>query len=200
MKKKGLILLTMTLSVGMMMVGCKSETPTDSVNAYFSSIKKSDTQEAQKLIESTIPSDALNEKVTSSSDTDKTSEESSKLDDELNESLKVYLSKMNAKVLSQKVNDDKATVEVKISAPNYSNLLLEVMKESEESSLSGKDVSAEDVEKCLEDKIKNSENETRTGTINLTKKDNKWEIKSDDEMINLLLGEADETESVMFTK
>ena len=177
MKKKGLILLTMTLSVGMMMVGCKSETPTDSVNAYFSSIKKSDTQEAQKLIESTIPSDALNEKVTSSSDTDKTSEESSKLDDELNES-----------------------VEVKISAPNYSNLLLEVMKESEESSLSGKDVSAEDVEKCLEDKIKNSENETRTGTINLTKKDNKWEIKSDDEMTNLLLGEADETESVMFTK
>ena len=54
MKKTVLALLMIMLFIPMMLTGCKSETPTDVVNTYFSSIKKSDSKEAQKLIEDTI--------------------------------------------------------------------------------------------------------------------------------------------------
>ncbi|MPN60096.1 hypothetical protein SDC9_207821 [bioreactor metagenome] len=56
------------------------------------------------------------------------------------------------------------------------------------------------MEKSLEEKVKNSKAETRTGQINLTKKDNEWNIKSDADITNLLLGEVDEKESIMFSK
>lgn len=199
MKKIGLILCTVMFSLGIM-AGCeKQESPTDVVNTYFSSIKKSSTQEAKKLVESTIPAEAISQdtgEITGASDSKTSKSEDKKLD----ESLKMYLSKIDAKVLSEKVEDDKATVKVSLKAPNYSDLLLKVMEESIASTFSGKDVSEADVEKSLEEKIKASEVETRTGEITLTKKDNSWQIKSDDAMTNLLLGEADETESVMYSK
>ena len=201
MKKTVLALLMIMLFIPMMLTGCKSETPTDVVNTYFSSIKKSDSKEAQKLIEDTISDEILNEETGTTSTQDETSETSKKEDGQkLDESLKMYLSKIDAKVLSEKVNEDKATVKVEIKAPNYSNLLLAVMEESIADTFNGKEVKQADVEKNLEEKIKSSKSETRTGEVNLVKKDNKWTIKSDDNITNLLLGEADETESVMFTK
>lgn len=201
MKKTVLTLFMTMLFIPMMMTGCKSETPTDVVNTYFSSIKKSDSKEAQKLIKDTIADEILNEETGSISTKDETSDKSAKSEDEkLDESLKMYLSKINAKVLSEKVNEDKATVEVEIKAPNYSNLLLEVMEESITATFSGKEVKQSDVEKSLEEKIKNSKAETRSGKINLTKKDNEWNIRPDADIANLLLGEADERESVMFSK
>lgn len=201
MKKTVLALLMIMLFILMMLTGCKSETPTDVVNTYFSSIKKSDSKEAQKLIEDTISDEILNEETGTTSTQDETSETSKKEDGQkLDESLKMYLSKIDAKVLSEKVNEDKATVKVEIKAPNYSNLLLAVMEESIADTFNGKEVKQADVEKNLEEKIKSSKAETRSGQINLTKKDNEWKIKSDENITNLLLGEADEKESVMFSK
>lgn len=199
MKKTGLTFLMIMLFLPMMMTGCKSETPTDVVNTYFSSIKKSDSKEAEKFIENTLSDEILNEETSETSTTDKSSE-SNKESKTLDESLKMYLSKINAKVLSEKINKDSATVKVEVKGPNYSDLLLEVMEESMKESLTGKDVKQSDVEKSLEEKVKNSKAETRTGQINLTKKDNEWNIKSDADITNLLLGEVDEKESIMFTK
>ena len=201
MKKTILALLMIMLFIPMMVTGCKSETPTDVVNTYFSSIKKSDSKEAQKLIEDTISDEILNEETGTTSTKEENTDTSKKEDSQkLDESLKMYLSKIEAKVLSEKVNEDKASVKVEIKAPNYSNLLLAVMEESIEDTFNGKEVKQSDVEKNLEEKIKNSKAETRSGQINLTKKDNEWKIKSDDDITNLLLGEADEKESVMFSK
>lgn len=203
MKKNGLTFLMIMLFLPMMMTGCKSETPTDVVNTYFSSIKKSDSKEAEKFIENTLSNEILDEETSETSTTDKTSDKSSESNKEsktLDESLKMYLSKINAKVLSEKINKDSATVKVEVKGPNYSNLLLEVMEESMKESLTGKDVKQSDVEKSLEEKVKNSKAETRTGQINLTKKDNEWNIKSDADITNLLLGEVDEKESIMFSK
>lgn len=203
MKKNGLTFLMIMLFLPMMMTGCKSETPTDVVNTYFSSIKKSDSKEAEKFIENTLSDEILNEETSETSTTDKTSDkssESNKESENLDESLKMYLSKINAKVLSEKINENSATVKVEVKGPNYSDLLLEVMEESMKESLTGKDVKQSDVEKSLEEKVKNSKAETRTGQINLTKKDNEWNIKSDADITNLLLGEVDEKESIMFTK
>ena len=201
MKKTILALLMIMLFIPMMVTGCKSETPTDVVNTYFSSIKKSDSKEAQKLIEDTISDEILNEETGTTSTKEENTDTSKKEDSQkLDESLKMYLSKIEAKVLSEKVNEDKASVKVEIKAPNYSNLWLAVMEESIEDTFNGKEVKQSDVEKNLEEKIKNSKAETRSGQINLTKKDNEWKIKSDDDITNLLLGEADEKESVMFSK
>lgn len=201
MKKTILALLLIMLFIPMMVTGCKSETPTDVVNTYFSSIKKSDSKEAQKLIEDTISDEILNEETGTTSTKEENTDTSKKEDSQkLDESLKMYLSKIEAKVLSEKVNEDKASVKVEIKAPNYSNLLLAVMEESIADTFNGKEVKQSDVEKNLEEKIKNSKAETRSGQINLTKKDNEWKIKSDDDITNLLLGEADEKESVMFSK
>lgn len=201
MKKTILSLLMIMLFIPMMVTGCKSETPTDVVNTYFSSIKKSDSKEAQKLIEDTISDEILNEETGTTSTKEENTDTSKKEDSEkLDESLKMYLSKIDAKVLSEKVNEDKATVKVEIKAPNYSDLLLDVMEESIADTFNGKEVKQSDVEKNLEDKIKSSKAETRSGQINLTKKDNEWKIKSDEDITNLLLGEADEKESVMFSK
>ncbi len=201
MKKTVLTSLMLMVLVSMVMTGCKTETPTDVVNSYFSSIKKSDTKEAKKLIKDTISEEVLNEETQVSSTNDDSSDESDKAESEnLDESLKMYLTKMDAKVLSENVKDDKATVKVQLKAPNYSNLLLEVMEESIADTFNGKEVKQSDVEKSLEEKIKNSESETRSGQINLTKKDNEWTIVSDADITNLLLGEADETESVMYSK
>lgn len=201
MKKTILALLMIMLFIPMMVTGCKSETPTDVVNTYFSSIKKSDSKEAQKLIEDTISDEILNEETGTTSTKEENTDTSKKEDSQkLDESLKMYLSKIEAKVLSEKVNEDKASVKVEIKAPNYSNLLLAVMEESIADTFNGKEVKQSDVEKNLAEKIKNSKAETRSGQINLTKKDNEWKIKSDDDITNLLLGEADEKESVMFSK
>lgn len=201
MKKTILALLMIMLFIPMMVTGCKSETPTDVVNTYFSSIKKSDSKEAQKLIEDTISDEILNEETGTTSTKEENTDTSKKEDSQkLDESLKMYLSKIEAKVLSEKVNEDKASVKVEIKAHNYSNLLLAVMEESIADTFNGKEVKQSDVEKNLAEKIKNSKAETRSGQINLTKKDNEWKIKSDDDITNLLLGEADEKESVMFSK
>ena len=201
MKKTILALLMIILFIPIMVTGCKSETPTDVVNTYFSSIKKSDSQEAQKLIEDTISDEILNEETGTTSINEENTDTSKKEDSQkLDESLKMYLSKIDAKVLSEKVNEDDATVKVEIKAPNYSNLLLAVMEESIADTFNGKEVKQADVEKNLEEKIKSSKAETRSGQINLTKKDNEWKIKSDEDITNLLLGEADEKESVMFSK
>ena len=197
MKKTMSVLLMMMLSLSVL-VGCESnQTPTKVVDTYFQSIQKSNTKEAQQLIKDTISTEVLNEDINKSTDDKKTSK---KDDSTMDESLKTYLSKIDAKVLSEKVDKDKAKVKVEVKAPNYSELLLKVMEDSVASSLNGNDVSQAEVENSLLEKVKSSKAETRTGTINLTKKDNKWEINRDSDITNLLLGEADETESIMYSK
>ena len=42
MRKKLAILIITILSLGMILVGCKSKTPTEVVNAYFTQLKNED--------------------------------------------------------------------------------------------------------------------------------------------------------------
>ena len=52
MKKTMLLLCSIMVSTGMIMAGCEKQTPTDVVNTYFSTLKKSSSSETKKLIES----------------------------------------------------------------------------------------------------------------------------------------------------
>ena len=123
MRKKLAILIITILSLGMILVGCKSKTPTEVVNAYFTELKNGDSEQAAEFIES------------NTSQTDE-ADESDKV---MEEALKLYLSKIDAKVLSEEISGDNATVEVEINGPNFSIIMGEVIDKSLADAFSGVD-------------------------------------------------------------
>lgn len=179
MRKKLAILIITILSLGMILVGCKSKTPTEVVNAYFTQLKNEDSEQAGEFIESTISQ-------TDEEASDKTTNESDKV---MEEALKLYLSKIDAKVLSEEISGDNATVEVEINGPNISNIMGEVIDESLADAFSGKETDEYYISQIFLEKVESSKSETRSGKVNLIKEGNEWKVKSDDEIVNLILGE-----------
>ena len=173
MRKKLAILIITILSLGMILVGCKSKTPTEVVNAYFTELKNGDSEQAAEFIES------------NTSQTD----EADETDKVMEEALKLYLSKIDAKVLSEEISGDNATVEVEINGPNISNIMGEVINESLADAFSGKETDEYYISKIFLEKVESSKSETRSGKVNLIKEGNEWKVKSDDEIVNLILGE-----------
>ena len=173
MRKKLAILIITILSLGMILVGCKSKTPTEVVNAYFTELKNGDSEQAAEFIES------------NTSQTD----EADETDKVMEEALKLYLSKIDAKVLSEEISGDNATVEVEINGPNISNIMGEVIDESLADAFSGKETDEYYISQIFLEKVESSKSETRSGKVNLIKEGNEWKVKSDDEIVNLILGE-----------
>ena len=173
MRKKLAILIITILSLGMILVGCKSKTPTEVVNAYFTELKNGDSEQAAEFIES------------NTSQTD----EADETDKVMEEALKLYLSKIDAKVLSEEISGDNATVEVEINGPNFSIIMGEVIDKSLADAFSGVDTDEYYISKVFLEKVESSTSETRTGKVHLIKEGNEWEVKSDDEIVNLILGE-----------
>ena len=180
MIKKLAILIITILSLSMMLVGCKSETPTDVVNAYFEQLKNGDSEQANEFIESAMFQE---DEETSEGTTEET-------DEVMDEALKLYLSKIDAKVLSEEIDGDNATVEVEINGPNFSNMMMEVIGESLEYAFSVKEIDDDYMSKSFLEKVKSSKSETRTGQVNLTKEEKEWKIKSDDNILSLILGKV----------
>lgn len=182
MKKKIWILTTLVLSVPMLMMGCSTESPTDVVNNYFTEVKDVKSDESGDLIESTIS--LTKEHAQDDSDDSKS--------EDLTKSLEMFISKVDAKVLSEKVDGEKATVKVKITGPNYEDLLQAVIEDSITDAFDGKEINSEYLGSNLLKKVKESKSETRTGKINLVKSDGAWKIKSEDDVMNLVLGQSEE--------
>ena len=182
MKKKIWILTTLVLSVPMLMMGCSTQSPTDVVNNYFTEVKDVKSDESGDLIESTIS--LTKEHAQDDSDDSKT--------EDLTKSLEMFISKVDAKVLSEKVDGEKATVKVKITGPNYEDLLQAVIEDSITDAFDGKEINSEYLGSNLLKKVKESKSETRTGQINLVKSDGAWKIKSEDDVMNLVLGQSEE--------
>ena len=182
MKKKIWILTTLVLSVPMLMMGCSTQSPTDVVNNYFTEVKDVKSDESGDLIESTIS--LTKEHAQDDSDDSKS--------EDLTKSLEMFISKVDAKVLSEKVDGEKATVKVKIIGPNYEDLLQAVIEDSLTDAFDGKEINSEYLGSNLLKKVKESKSETRTGKINLVKSDGAWKIKSEDDVMNLVLGQSEE--------
>lgn len=182
MKKKIWILTTLVLSVPMLMMGCSTESPTDVVNNYFTEVKDVKSDESGDLIESTIS--LTKEHAQDDSDDSKS--------EDLTKSLEMFISKVDAKVLSEKVDGEKATVKVKVTGPNYEDLLQAVIEDSLTDAFDGKEINSEYLGSNLLKKVKESKSETRTGKINLVKSDGAWKIKSEDDVMNLVLGQSEE--------
>ena len=109
----------------------------------------------------------------------------------LKKPMKLYLSKLDAKVLSENIDKDKATVEVELSGLNFSNIILEIVQESISNVFSGVEMSDEDMSNSILEKVKSGKVETRTGNITLSKVDKEWKINTDDEsFMGLIFGKA----------
>ena len=65
----------------------------------------------------------------------------------------------------------------------------EVIDKSLADAFSGVDTDEYYISKVFLEKVESSTSETRTGKVHLIKEGNEWEVKSDDEIVNLILGE-----------
>ena len=116
-------------------------------------------------------------------------EEDTEEDKIMNEILSEYISKLDATVLSEQINEDRCTVEVELKGPNFSVMMEEIVLEALNSALSGTEIGDEELYIMLLEKVKNdTSTDSRTGTINLSKVDGVWEIDEDDSLVNLILG------------
>lgn len=185
MKNKLKIMMMVVLSM-FIVTGCATTSPTEVVNNYFEEIKKGENAEVTEyLLESVESTDAGTE-----------SDDETEVDPKMDEAMKLYLSKIDAKVLSENIDKDKATVEVEVSGLNFSNIILELLEESLANAFSGVEMSDEDMSNSILEKIKSGKVETRTGTVTLSKVDKEWKIDSEDEsFMGLIFGKAQELDN-----
>lgn len=180
--KKLKIMLMIVLSM-VIVTGCGAKSPTEVVDNYFTQVKKGENADISKYLLENVESKSEEENV----------EEDIEEDPKMEEAMKIYLSKLNAKVLSEKIDGDNATVEVEIKGLNFSNIIIEVIQESLSNAFSGTQMTEEDMSNSVLEKVNNGEEETRTGTISLTKVDKEWKINTEDEnFMALILGQAKE--------
>ena len=183
MKNKLKIMIVALLSM-VIVTGCGTKSPTEVVNDYFNEIKKGENAEVTEYLLENIES--TEDSTESTESNDETSQ-----DPKIEEAMKLYLSKLDAKVLSENIDKDKATVEVELSGLNFSNIILEIVQESISNVFSGVEMSDEDMSNSILEKVKSGKVETRTGNITLSKVDKEWKINTDDEsFMGLILGKA----------
>ena len=180
MKNKLKIMIVALLSM-VIVTGCGTKSPTEVVNDYFNEIKKGENAEVTEY---------LLENIESTEDSTESNDETSQ-DPKIEEAMKLYLSKLEVKVLSENIDKDKATVEVELSGLNFSNIILEIVQESISNVFSGVEMSDEDMSNSILEKVKSGKVETRTGNITLSKVDKEWKINTDDEsFMGLIFGKA----------
>lgn len=179
--KKLKMMLMIVLSMAIV-TGCGAKSPTEVVDYYFSEIKKGENTDLANYLLENVGSE--NEKTETKED--------EKVDPKMEEAMKIYLSKLDAKVLSEKIDGDNATVEVEVTGINFSNIILEILQESLANAFSGNEITDEDMSNSVLEKVKSGKVDTRTGTISLSKVDKEWKINTEDEsFMGLLLGKAE---------
>lgn len=184
MKNKLKIMMMAILSI-FILTGCGTKSPTEVVNSYFDEIKKGENAEVTEYLLESVESEE-----------DSTDSDENQADPKMEEAMKLYLSKIDAKVLSENIEKDKATVEVEVSGLNFSNIILEVLQESLSSAFSGVEMSDEEISNSVLEKVKSGKIETRTGTVTLSKDEKEWKINTEDEsFMGLIFGKAQELDS-----
>ncbi len=175
MRNKIALALIVVLSM-VVLAGCGGNSPTDVVNSYFKEIKSGENNEVSNYIVGTV-----DEQTATDQDTDP----------KLEEAISIYVSKLDAKVLSEKVDGDKATVEVELNGLNFGQMMITVLQENIADIFSGKEQSSEDIGADFLAAVKSAKPESRKGKINLTKVDNKWKIEQDNDLITLVFGSVE---------
>lgn len=168
MKKLKLISLVMLSTI---ILGCSLKKPSNIVEEYFTEIKKSEPIN--------IPVDLIS------------NNQDTKVVDMMDEAMSLYLNEIKIKILSENINEKKATVEVELTGLNMANMYVEINKEYLGNSFGNGEISSERLSRGLLEKAMLEEPETRKGTINLTKVNKAWKIKIDSDYNSLVYGTSD---------
>lgn len=111
-------------------------------------------------------------------------------EDNLNtEAQKLLFEKLEWKVLEEKEEADKATVEVEITNKDFKTIIGNYMQKALKAAFSGKNITEEEMTNYLMEELKNEEVQvvTNKNTISLEKRDGKWEIVEEDNFVNAVL-------------
>lgn len=127
-------------------------------------------------------------------------------EDAFDEAIDLYLANLsNIDVLSEEISDDKtsAYVEVSLTAPSFVDIVTKTMGNTLLKGFStlftGNDISDDEIAEIFIENINNVQLEDRTGYINLTKIDKKWEIEEDDDLFFIMYGIEDMSELEEFS-
>lgn len=111
-------------------------------------------------------------------------------EDSLNaEAQKLLFEKLEWKVLNEKEEGDKATVEVEITNKDFKTIMGNYMQKALKAAFSGQNVDEEQMTNYLMEELRNEEIQTVTSnqTITLEKQNGKWEIVEEDDFVNAVL-------------
>lgn len=115
---------------------------------------------------------------------------------EFNEETKKSLfNKLEWKILEVKTEKDKATINLEITNKDFKIIIEKYMQKALSAVFSGKNLENDEIKNYLVEEINNQEAQTitQTKTIEFIKKDNKWEITVNNELIDALLPNLRET-------
>lgn len=109
-------------------------------------------------------------------------------EDQLNaEAEKLLFEKLEWKILNEKEEGETATVEIEIKNKDFKEIMTNYIQKAWKVAFSG--ASEEELKNYLMDELRNEEIQTVTknGTIQLQKKDGKWEIANQEEFTSIVL-------------
>lgn len=178
-KKVVPFLLIFTLLFGV--YGCGTKSPSDTTKEYLEEIKKGENGDFSSLLNKTLDNSEAKAAKTNK-------DESAK---KLIESMK----KLTYTINSEKIEGDKAVVNVKVNGPDVASVMVDYMQKALAAAFneafSGKEPTKEETEKVFDKLLiecfNNVKFTDRTGDISLTKVDGKWKINSDDSLTKLLI-------------
>lgn len=175
------------------LVGCSGPSPKDTVSSYFSEISKGKSADISSFITKQIQEQSSDEAGQSNQEFFTT---------ETGKALEEQIKKIKCEVISEKIDGDKATVNVKIIGPNIASAFVNMVPKLTQQALTfafsenAKDEKAQEeefnklAEGILIEELKVTKSDERTGNISLVKKDNEWTIETNEEFTKLITGTA----------
>ncbi len=105
------------------------------------------------------------------------------------EAQRLLFEKLEWKVLEEKQEENKATVEVEVTNKDFKTIIGNYMQKALKAAFSGQNINEEEMTNYLMEELKNEEVQvvTNKNTISLEKKDGKWEIVEEDNFVNAVL-------------
>lgn len=187
--KKVIAISVAVLTAGVMLYGCAGETssPKTVVNDYFKGISKGDDKKVMELL-SEAPVD-FNQEIVESSD------------ENIKKAQKIVIDnfkKITWTTGEEKIEGDKATVDVKVKGPNMMKALesyiSKALEEGFKAVFNGEEELTEEkteeiINKMLVEVMEKMETDEREGKISLIKKEGQWKIEQNSELIKVIWGE-----------
>ena len=165
-------IFVVVLSVVILTTGCSPKSkPEDNVINCFKSIQQGKISEIDNYM---VESDDLNTEIAKKQDTI------------FNEALK----KVEYEILDTTIDGDTAVVKTKVTAPDMTDLMAQLLNLSVMSIIAGEDIESEEFNKKVKETIDLDKLEMKATevSINMKKQDGEWLIDGGDELLNAITG------------